>query len=53
MDRLGSPTLSLRDWRLRRNLDLLAPTGREPKLLAEKEDGLIVARFGQIVDPPE
>jgi hypothetical protein len=31
----------------------VGPTGREPKLLAEKEDGLIVGRFGQIVDPPE
>lgn len=31
----------------------VAPTGREPKLLAEKEDGLIVGRFGQIVEPPE
>jgi hypothetical protein len=28
-------------------------TGKEPKLLAEKEDGLIVGPFGQIVDPPE
>jgi len=27
--------------------------GKEPKLLAEKEDGLIVRPFGQIVDPPE
>jgi hypothetical protein len=31
----------------------VGPTGREPKLLAEKEDGLIVRPFGQIVDPPE
>jgi hypothetical protein len=31
----------------------VAPTGREPKLLAEKEDGLIVGRFGQIVAAPE
>ena len=31
----------------------VALTGRDPKLLAEKEDGLIVGRFGQIVDAPE
>jgi hypothetical protein len=31
----------------------IGSTGREPKLLAEKEDGLVVGRFGQIVDPPE
>lgn len=29
----------------------VAPTGKEPKLLAEKEDGVIVRQFGQIVDP--
>jgi hypothetical protein len=31
----------------------VAPTGKEPKLLAEKENGLSVGRFGQIVEPPE
>jgi hypothetical protein len=31
----------------------VALRGRDPKPLAEKEDGLIVGRFGQIVDAPE
>jgi len=30
----------------------VGPTGREPKLLAEKEGGFAVRRFGHVVDPP-
>lgn len=30
----------------------VAPTGREPKLLAEKEDGFIVKQLGEVIDPP-
>ena len=30
----------------------VGPTGREPKLLAEKEEGFAVRRFGHVVDPP-
>jgi hypothetical protein len=31
----------------------VASRGRVPKLLADKKDGLIIARFGQIIEPPE
>jgi hypothetical protein len=40
------PTLFLGIWSVSLN-------GREPKLVAEKEDGLIVNTYGQIIAPPE